>query len=238
MSELLPCKFCKKPPGTKVGPPAMARCITPGCEGTKLAAYTFPKWNDAAAPCSPDTATHMRRPEYITAWLFDRKSTMPIWLIKQYKSCPLPDDRIGYYATAADGEFWRWFDPVKFDQLFTGVAQPPAEPVAWLYETWCGEDYWSQRYSDTKPAGNKWERNIRPLYLAVPSSPAVDWATALLECRDFVADMLGGAKFEGRAFDNAKELIEQADAALSMTSTHHQAPVNVGTYIDDNTEDL
>lgn len=27
-STLLPCPFCKKPPGTKVGPPAMARCIT------------------------------------------------------------------------------------------------------------------------------------------------------------------------------------------------------------------
>jgi hypothetical protein len=45
-----------------------------------------------------------------------------------------------------------------------------AEPVAWLYETWIGEDSWSQKFTDTKPAGNKWERNIRPLYLAAPLS--------------------------------------------------------------------
>lgn len=46
------CPFCEKLPGTKVGPPAMARCITNGCEGTKLAAVTLVAWNgreDAAS---------------------------------------------------------------------------------------------------------------------------------------------------------------------------------------------
>ncbi len=37
----------------------------------------------------PDDATHMRRPEYITAWQFDRQSVMPVWLIEKYKSIPL-----------------------------------------------------------------------------------------------------------------------------------------------------
>jgi len=69
----------------------------------------------------------MRRPEYITAWLFDRQSTMPIWLIKQYKSHPLPDEKIGHYATAVDGEFWRWFDPAKFDELFIATGHNRAD---------------------------------------------------------------------------------------------------------------
>jgi len=69
----------------------------------------------------PDGTTHMRRPEYITAWLFDRISTMPVWLIAKYKSDPLPAKYIGHYATAVDGEFWRWFDPAKFNELFVNA---------------------------------------------------------------------------------------------------------------------
>lgn len=86
-------------------------------------------------PVAPQSAemmlapTHMRRPEYLTAWLFDRKSTMPIWLIEKYKSEPLPDEKIGHYATAVDGEFWRWYDPAKFDDLFipARASSPPAD---------------------------------------------------------------------------------------------------------------
>lgn len=43
------CPLCGKPPGTKVGPPAMARCVTEGCEGKNLAAVTLAEWN-APAP--------------------------------------------------------------------------------------------------------------------------------------------------------------------------------------------
>lgn len=57
MSELAPCPHCKKPPGTKTGPPAMARCVTPECEGTKLGASTFAEWNVYATP-SPSAQTH------------------------------------------------------------------------------------------------------------------------------------------------------------------------------------
>lgn len=47
--KLLPCPFCKKPPGSKVGPPAMARCVTDGCEGKNLAASTLAEWNTRLA---------------------------------------------------------------------------------------------------------------------------------------------------------------------------------------------
>ncbi|WP_315833956.1 hypothetical protein [Bradyrhizobium prioriisuperbiae] len=52
---LAPCPFCKKSPAQKVGPPALARCITPGCEGKKLRAYTMVEWAEhtrAAAPAA------------------------------------------------------------------------------------------------------------------------------------------------------------------------------------------
>ncbi len=52
------CPFCKNPPGQKVGPPAMARCITPGCEGTKLGAVTLAEWN-ASSP-TPQIAGGVR----------------------------------------------------------------------------------------------------------------------------------------------------------------------------------
>lgn len=50
VGNLLPCRFCGKPPGTKVGPPAMARCVTDGCQGKISAAHTFPGWNERNQP--------------------------------------------------------------------------------------------------------------------------------------------------------------------------------------------
>lgn len=43
--ELEPCRYCGQPPGQKVGPPALARCITPDCEGKKLGAEVLHDWN-------------------------------------------------------------------------------------------------------------------------------------------------------------------------------------------------
>lgn len=48
MSEVLSCPSCGKPPGQKVGPPAMVRCITDDCPGKKLAAVTLTEWNSRA----------------------------------------------------------------------------------------------------------------------------------------------------------------------------------------------
>jgi hypothetical protein len=77
----------------------------------------------------PEGVTHMRRPEYLTAWLFDGVATMPLWLIEKYHSHPLPEHRKGMYATAVDGEFWRWFDPAKFEEMFVSVAQTAPAPT-------------------------------------------------------------------------------------------------------------
>lgn len=53
-----PCKFCEKLPGTKVGPPALARCITKGCEASGLGAETIGEWNtrNAAPQCAVRSA--------------------------------------------------------------------------------------------------------------------------------------------------------------------------------------
>ncbi len=59
-NKLKPCRFCGNPPGTKVGPPALARCITPGCEGSKLGASTLEEWNSSNAPAE-DRLTELRR---------------------------------------------------------------------------------------------------------------------------------------------------------------------------------
>ena len=54
--ELLYCPLCGNLPGTKVGPPAMARSITKGCDGTNLAAVTLAEWNtrSPAARSAPE----------------------------------------------------------------------------------------------------------------------------------------------------------------------------------------
>ena len=39
-------------------------------------------------------------------------------------------------------------------------------PVAWIYETWNGEDSWSAHLTFDRPAGNSWQRRIVPLYAA------------------------------------------------------------------------
>jgi hypothetical protein len=76
----------------------------------------------------PEGATHMRRPEYLTAWLFDVTQRWPTWLVEKYtNSTSVPDTKIGHYATAVDGEFWRWFDPAKFNELFVEVS-PASRP--------------------------------------------------------------------------------------------------------------
>lgn len=50
-TEVLPCRYCGNPPGQKVGPPALARCITDGCEGKTLGAELLGGWN--LTNCTP-----------------------------------------------------------------------------------------------------------------------------------------------------------------------------------------
>lgn len=44
------CKLCGKPPGQKVGPPAIARCVNSECSGPTLRALPIPEWNLENAP--------------------------------------------------------------------------------------------------------------------------------------------------------------------------------------------
>jgi hypothetical protein len=61
----------------------------------------------------------------------------------------------------------------EYDRLCS--AQKHA-PVAWLYESWNGEDDWSKHITFEKPEGEKWQRNIVALYpgpVASTNSPTV-----------------------------------------------------------------
>lgn len=42
--RLKACPSCGKQPGQKVGPPALARCVTKGCPGSSRAAVTLTEW--------------------------------------------------------------------------------------------------------------------------------------------------------------------------------------------------
>jgi hypothetical protein len=48
VTQISPCPLCGKPPGTKVGPPALTRCVNKDCEGSKLGALTIEAWNEQA----------------------------------------------------------------------------------------------------------------------------------------------------------------------------------------------
>jgi len=69
----------------------------------------------------PEGATHLRKPEYITAWLNDGKTKPPQWLVEKYKFQGLPAHRNGLYAMAIDGEFWRWENAEQFERHFTAI---------------------------------------------------------------------------------------------------------------------
>jgi len=114
------------------------------------------------AELRPPDATHMRRPEYLAAWLFDRQSTMPVWLIAKYQSRPLPNEKIGHYATAVDGEFWRWLDPAKFEELYTPVARTEAGREG-LDESPSVEDLLLEaaRFAERELGKKNWARSAR-----------------------------------------------------------------------------
>jgi len=54
--ELLPCLWCKNLPGVKVGPPAMARCVTLGCYAKTFAAVPVDHWNRVCAEHNKEIA--------------------------------------------------------------------------------------------------------------------------------------------------------------------------------------
>lgn len=92
------------------------------------------------------------------------------------------------FKAAGDTTSWAMcsVDAGQMFKTLNGPATPSrpvsGEPVAWLYEVDMGGGHWSQKYTDAKPAGNKWQRNIRPLYLAPPPAPVADRAAVIEEC--------------------------------------------------------
>lgn len=51
---MIACKYCGNHPGTKTGPPALARCITTNCEASTLGAETIGEWNARNDPVAED----------------------------------------------------------------------------------------------------------------------------------------------------------------------------------------
>ena len=72
------------------------------------------------------------------------------------------DEKTGIKYRLATGEI--------VEAACTALRVLAQEPVAWLYESWCDEDCWGKYFSREKPAGNKWQRNIVPLYAMPPAS--------------------------------------------------------------------
>jgi hypothetical protein len=97
-------------------------------------------------------------------------------------------------------------------------APSEAVPVAWLYETWIGGDHWSQKYSDTKPAGNKWERNIRPLYLS-PVVTLINKSAQDAPSRDDIAwiiDRVSAGHVKHQYYSPSLRALAKADAILTL----------------------
>ena len=93
-SELANCRFCGAKPGQKVGPPAMARCITPLCEGTKLAAEKLDDWNarnrssaSAAPEREPVAFTNQAQLDYLRKYA---DIPMAMWGKRDEKYCGIP----------------------------------------------------------------------------------------------------------------------------------------------------
>lgn len=85
---------------------------------------THPRYSSGTVDTSEGELYRRRGDDPFLAWKFDGQSTMPLWLIKVYKSSPLPEPFLGYYATATiDGDFWRWFKPDQFERNFV-LDQP------------------------------------------------------------------------------------------------------------------
>jgi hypothetical protein len=77
-SEIKPCPICGKRSGTKVGPPALVRCITEGCAGTKLGAKTIDEWSAyATVPSGKPTNGCKMKAEVTRRGAFDMQVCVP-----------------------------------------------------------------------------------------------------------------------------------------------------------------
>lgn len=92
------------------------------------------------------------------------RADMVVWLMEQHTkaleppSDELTPDQVAYCHERAAARRKVWAE-----------YQAAQKPVAWLYEVWNGDDSWGKHFSFQKPAGNKWQRNIAPLYTLSPA---------------------------------------------------------------------
>ncbi len=95
------------------------------------------------------------------------------------------------------------------------------EPVAWLYEA--GDDrHWGKNFSFTKPAGNQYQRNIQPLYTALPPAKAAgDVRAAVIEALRPFALNPGAISLSAALGHIGREHLLAAKAALDALA---QAP--------------
>jgi len=153
---MLPCRFCRKQPGEKVGPPALVRCIEPGCPGSALGAVLRTEWNaiQQPAPASGASASvqtltdkdfyDMSGPDLLAYCGADaRKWAEAFCRTKETQGWGAMDIDEGLMVT--------WFaNAIEHSEQVRAVAQSaPPEPVAWRYRH--GTHPWI--YAEQKPTG-------------------------------------------------------------------------------------
>jgi hypothetical protein len=130
-----------------------------------------------------------------------------------------PDAFIVPKHPASDDEFWRGQRKQTAFTKADAILSRRGEPVAWLYESWLGGDSWGKHFSFEKPAGNKWQRNIEPLYASPPAAQsAVRERT--IEVLEEIMSIGGGASHWATAekiYDSRCRIVDLASAAFAQT---------------------
>jgi hypothetical protein len=173
--ELLPCRYCGNPPGRRVGPPAMARCVADGCRGKQLGAELLGDWNlTNCTPPRPEPSAPCPTPAWGAKVAQPAEVTQPaIWC----PGCSRHVTEVCHHFQCAIGQ-----------NSMASRIQPPAaqsDAVARLL-TWHGPAHWpiphggvaARTYAEfskeeaDKP--NSYWKNSTPLYATPPASPARD----------------------------------------------------------------
>jgi hypothetical protein len=155
--------------------------------------------------------------------------------------CPFEDSTdmaYGWFEAAAT-----FLNRLGVDTDSPTTAQPPAAPVEidvlsrlvdWTYLHATEGEVWpsSKTKADliTRARQDAPRQKHADAMKALPRSSAGNAdetapGQSLLECRDFIAALIGGAPFEGRAIEHARELIQNADTALATFNEPQQVKV-------------
>lgn len=162
VESLLPCPFCKNPPGTKVGPPAMARCISSGCEGYTLGATTFAEWNTRATPSQSREAAERAGGQLCICGFCgaSKNEKCPHCTTDERKTDSLVTP-LSKQAIAEVAAYDRFLDGGEYIAPSGAVA---AEPVGWL---WHSQDNLEWKYSHGPKEPECWKVR-QPVYANPP----------------------------------------------------------------------